>query len=346
MAIREAIGKVMSGEALRMDEASAVMEEVMAGEATPSQISAFVVALRMKGETAEEVAGLARVMRQKAVRVEISDDVIDTCGTGGDGLCTFNISTVSAFVVSGAGARVAKHGNRAYSSSCGSADVLEALGVAIDLHPQEVARCVNQLGIGFMFAPAYHPAMKTAAGPRKEIGVRTVFNVLGPLTNPARATTQLLGVATDDLVPLMGEVLRLLGSRRALVVHGEDGMDEVSLSGRTRVCEVTNGYNRLYEITPEECGLRRQPIEVLKGGNADENAGIANSVLRGEAGPRRDVVLLNAGAALYVSGKASKIEEGVRLAGASIDSGAALAKMEQLRSLSQSLRDRRCGSVS
>jgi len=344
--IKEAIAKASAGAALEMDEASAAMEEIVRGEATPAQIAAFAVALRMKGETPREIAGLARVMRQEAVRVKVSGDVVDTCGTGGDGRSTFNISTVAAFVASGAGVRVAKHGNRAYTSACGSADVLEALGVAIDLQPEEVVRCVDEVGIGFMFAPMYHPAMKHAAGPRREIGIRTVFNILGPLTNPAGASTQLLGVASADLTPIMGEVLGLLGCRRALVVHGEDGLDEVSLSGRTSICEVYDGHSRRYELEPEELGLRRSPLGALVGGSAAENAAIAESVLKGERGPRRDVVLLNAGAALYASGQVESLREGVSRAADSIDSGAAAAKLEQLRSLSQSLRERRTSLVS
>ncbi|MHB1159717.1 MAG: anthranilate phosphoribosyltransferase [Chloroflexota bacterium] len=346
MAIREAIAKVAAGSPLGMDEAGAAMEEIVHGAATPAQIAAFAVALRMKGETPAEVAGLARVMRRQAVPVRVDGEVVDTCGTGGDGRSTFNISTVAAFVACGAGARVAKHGNRAYSSSCGSADVLEALGVAIDLHPEEVAACVERVGIGFMFAPIYHPAMKHAAAPRREIGVPTVFNVLGPLTNPAGASSQLLGVATASLAPLMGEVLSLLGCRRALVVHGEEGLDEVSLSGPTRVCELREGSTRSYRLEPEQFGLRRHPLEQLKGGSAQENAAIAEAVLQGEEGARRDVVLLNAAAALYAAGRAEGLNEGVAMARESIDSGAAAAKLEQLRSLSRSTRERRAVHVS
>ena len=339
MTIKEAIVKVSGGQPLEMEEASDAMQEIVQGVATPAQIAAFAIALRMKGETAAEIAGLARVMRQEAVRVSVTGEVVDTCGTGGDGLCTFNISTVSAFVTAGAGVRVAKHGNRAYTSSCGSADVLEALGVAIDLRPEEVVRCVEQAGIGFMFAPVFHPAMKHAAGPRREIGVRTVFNVLGPLTNPAGATAQLLGVASAELVPLMGEVLKLLGCRRALVVHGDDGMDELSLSGPTLVCEVNEGSSESYSVEPEQFGLQRAPLSALAGGSAAANAVIAESVLRGERGPRRDVVLLNSAAALYAAGKAADIADGVRRAADSIDSGAAAERLASLRALSQSLRE-------
>ena len=346
MAIRDAIGKVAAGQALEMDEASATMDEIVSGAATPAQIAAFAVALRMKGETAGEVAGLARVMRREAVRVRVDGEVVDTCGTGGDGLATFNISTVAAFVASGAGARVAKHGNRAYTSSCGSADLLEALGVAIELHPDEVACCIDRVGIGFMFAPMFHPAMKHAAGPRREIGVRTVFNLLGPLTNPAGASAQLMGVPAPHFAPLMGEVLGLLGCRRALVVHGEDGLDEITLSGRTRVCEVFDGSIRSYELDPEDFGIGRRPVRSLSGGTAADNASIAERVLRGERGPRRDVVLLNAAAALYAAGVAGGLSEGVELAAESIDSGAAAAKLEALRSLSRSFKERTVQSVS
>jgi anthranilate phosphoribosyltransferase len=339
MTIKEAIVKVAGGQPLDMAEASAAMEEIVQGTATPAQIAAFAIALRMKGETAAEIAGLARVMRQEAVRVSVAGEVVDTCGTGGDGLSTFNISTVSAFVTSGAGVRVAKHGNRAYTSSCGSADVLEALGVAIELRPEEVAACVERAGIGFMFAPMFHPAMKHAAGPRREIGIRTVFNVLGPLTNPAGATAQLLGVASAELVPLMGEVLRLLGSRRALVVHGEDGMDELSISGPTLACEVRDGSIRSYRVEPGECGLPRAPLSALAGGTAAENAAIATAVLGGERGPRRDVVLLNSAAALYVAGRASDLADGAHMAAESIDSGAAANRLESLRTLSRSMRE-------
>ncbi len=346
MAIKEAIAKVTSGQALEMDEAGAAMEEIVQGAATPAQIAAFAVGLRMKGETPAEVAGLARVMRREAVKVPVSGDLVDTCGTGGDGLSTFNISTVAAFVASGAGARVAKHGNRAYSSSCGSADLLEALGVAIDLKPNEVAECVDRVGIGFMFAPNFHPAMRYANGPRKEIGVRTVFNVLGPLSNPAGASSQLLGVATASLAPLMGEVLALLGCRRALVVHGDDGLDEISLSGPTRVCEVSDGSTRSYDLQPEDVGLKRYPLKSLIGGKAQENATIAEAVLRGDPGPQRDVVLLNAAAALYAAGRAKSLATGVAEAARSIDSGAAMAKLRELRTLSQALQESRGSHVS
>lgn len=346
MSIKDAIARVSAGESLEADEASEAMEEIVQGRATPSQIAALAVALRMKGETAKEIAGLARVMRRESVKVAVQGEVLDTCGTGGDGCSTFNISTVAAFVASGAGARVAKHGNRAFTSFCGSADVLEALGIAIDLQPSEVARCVDEVGIGFMFAPLYHPAMKHAALPRREIGIRTVFNVLGPLTNPAGASTQLLGVPSADLAPIMGEVLGMLGSRRALVVHGSDGLDEITLGGPTEVVELFEGRHRTFAVDPEEFGLGRSSVSELAGGTATQNAAIAEAVLGGEEGPRRDVVLMNAGAALYAAGKVDTIARGVEAARESIDSGAAAGKLASLRAMSQILRESRLGHVS
>ena len=346
MDIKGAIALVADGENLNMEQAGAAMDDIVHGRATHAQIAGFAIALRMKGETPEEVAGLARVMRREAVPVLVSGDLLDTCGTGGDGLSTFNISTIAAFVACGAGARVAKHGNRAYSSRCGSADLLEALGVAIELPADDVAACVEKVGIGFMFAPMFHPAMKHAAAPRKELGVRTVFNVLGPLANPARASNQLLGVATPKLVQLMGEVLSLLGCGRAMVVHGHDGMDELSLSGATTVCEVRDRMLRSYEVEPEDMGLSRYPKVAMTGGDATENAAITQKVLSGDPGPHREVVLLNAGAALYVAGKVANLREGVSAAAESVDSGAAAGRLAELRSLSQSLKQRRLCRVS
>ena len=346
MAIKEAIARVAAGRSLEMDEAGEAMEEIVHGIATPSQIAAFAVALRMKRETPAEIAGLAKVMRREAVHVEVSGEVVDTCGTGGDGRGTFNISTVAAFVASGAGARVAKHGNRAFTSSCGSADVLEALGVAIELQPEEVAACVERVGIGFMFAPMYHPAMKYAAGPRREIGIRTVFNILGPLTNPARASAQVMGVASAELAPIMGQVLGMLGCRHALVVHGEDGLDELTLAGHTHVVEVSDLGRRSFTVRPEDLGLRRSTVEQLGGGSAVDNAAIAVAVLGGEPGPHRDVVVLNAAAALYAAGKVGTLRDGVQAAYESIDSGAAAASLDGLRSLSRSLLESRLSLVS
>jgi len=313
-----------------MEEAAQVMEEIMEGEVTPAQFGAFVTALRLKGETVEEIAGLARVMRAKAVRVTVADPVIDVVGTGGDGSATFNISTTAAFVVAGAGLKVAKHGNRAASSQCGSADVLEALGVKLELTAEQVQRCLKEVGIGFMFAPAFHPAMKYAAAPRREIGIRTVFNILGPLTNPAGARAYLLGVADGTLVEKLAQVLQSLGCNHALVVHGEDGLDEITVTGKTRVCELKDDVIKSYTISPEDFDLSQASLDSLKGGTADENATFLRSVLVGDPGPRRDAVLMNAAAALVAGDRASSFKQGIALAGEAIDSGSALAKLDQL----------------
>ena len=335
--IREAIDALVVGRSLTMEQASQVMAEIMEGSVTPSQLAAFLVALRLKGETAQEIAGMARVMREKALRVSVDGLLVDTCGTGGDGKGTFNVSTAAAIVAAGAGLRVAKHGNRAASGQCGSADVLEALGVKIDLGPQGVETCIREVGIGFMFAPAFHPAMKYAAPVRREIGIRTVFNILGPLTNPAGAQVQLLGVPQAALGERMAQVLGLLGSQRALVVHGEDGMDEISLTGPTKVWELKGGSVVSYTITPEEAGLSRVPLQALKGGTAQENAATLRRVLQGGVGPIRDVVLLNTAGVLLAAGKARDLRDGVRLAAQAIDSGAALEKLERWIALSQEL---------
>ncbi len=335
--IKEAIGRLIGGNSLSMDEASSVMEEIMQGEATPAQLGAFLVALRLKGETVDEIAGLARTMRAKAVRVSADGPVVDTCGTGGDGLSTFNISTAAAFVAAGAGLKIAKHGNRAMSSRCGSADVLEALGVKIDLGATGVSQCLKEAGIGFMFAPLFHPAMKYAAGPRRELGIRTVFNIIGPLTNPAGAGAQVLGVADESLVEKLALVLKSLGSHHVLVVHGEDGIDEVSLSGKTSVCEVKDGRIDNFTVVPEDFGLSRVGLESLAGGTLPENAAILRNVLSGNSGPQRDVVLLNAAAALVAGDKAATLGRGVELAKSAIDSGRAMARLEQLVRVSQGL---------
>lgn len=338
MMIREAISKVVEGRSLAAEEAAQVMEELMSGQATPAQFAALATALRMKGETVEEMAGLARVMRAKALRVNTSLPVVDTCGTGGDGAGTFNISTAAAFVVAGAGVPVAKHGNRAATSQCGSADVLEALGVVIDLGPEQVAACLQQVGIGFMFAPTFHPAMKHVAAARREIGIRTAFNLLGPLTNPAGARAQALGVAAAEVAEKMARALNLLGCHHALVVHGEDGLDEFTLGGRSLVWEVSGGQVRSYSIAPEDLGLRRAQLQELAGGTVADNAAMLLGVLRGEKGPRRDVVLLNAAAALVAGDRASSLAEGRKLAEAAVDSGRAAASLERLVAFSQSLR--------
>ncbi len=334
--IREAITALVAGQSLTMEEAASVMEEIMEGEVTPAQFGAFVTALRLKGETVEEIAGMAKTMRAKAVRVTVTGPVIDVVGTGGDGQNTFNISTAVAFVVAGAGLKVAKHGNRAASSQCGAADVLEALGVKIELTAEQVQRCIEEVGIGFMFAPSFHPAMKYAGPPRREIGIRTVFNILGPLTNPARAENYLLGVADGALVEKMAMVLQSLGCNHALVVHGEDGLDEITTTGKSRICELKEGSINNYTISPEYFGLPRVILDNLKGGTADENAALLRSILSGTSGPQRDVVLLNAAAALVAGGKAETIQQGMDLAKEVLANGQALAKLEQLIKLSQS----------
>jgi anthranilate phosphoribosyltransferase len=310
------------------------MEQIMTGEATPAQFGAFVVALRMKGETADEIAGMARVMRAKSLRVQAEGALLDTCGTGGDASGTFNVSTAAAFVSAGAGARVAKHGNRAMSSACGSADVLEALGAKIDLSPDEVARCIRESGFGFMFAQAFHPAMKFAAGPRREIGVRTVFNILGPLTNPAGAQHQVLGVAEASLAERLAQVLARLGTKHALVVHGEDGLDEITLSAPSQVFEVRDGDVTGWTLNPDELGLANYPPEALRGGSPEENVSALREVLAGEPGPLREFTLINAAAALVAADIAPDLREGLALAAKAIDSGAARERLEAFVRLS------------
>lgn len=338
MGIREALSRVVEGVDLSEQEAAEAMQDIVGGNATPAQIGAFAVALRMKGETTEEMAGLARVMREAALLVETDGAVLDTAGTGGDGAGTFNISTAAAIVAAAAGARIAKHHNRAISSKCGSADLLEALGVVCDLPPQAAAACIRETGIGFLFAPGYHPAMASAAGPRREIGVRTVFNVLGPLTNPARAQHQLLGVPVAALGPKMAEVLRRLGTVHSLVVTGDDGLDEITLTTTTQVHEVAGGQVRGWTIDPHTHGFALVPSTALAGGNAEHNARIARSVLGGEPGPYRDVVVLNAAAALLAADRAGSLEEGVALAKRAIDEGAAARKLEEVAAVSQRLK--------
>jgi anthranilate phosphoribosyltransferase len=335
--IKEAIKTLIDGRSLTTEAASSVMEEIMNGEATPAQFGAFVTALRLKGETVDEIIGLAKTMRSKAIPVTISEPVVDTCGTGGDGSHTFNISTTAAFVAAGAGLRVAKHGNRAMSSQCGSADVLEALGVRIDLNAEQVKRCIERVGIGFMFAPVFHPAMKYAAAPRREIGIRTVFNILGPLTNPAGANAQVLGVADGLLLEKLALVLQGLGCRHALVVHGEDGLDEITVTGKTRVCELKDDNIANYPISPDDFGLPQASLDSLAGGTLEGNAVLLRRVLAGTPGPQRDVVLMNAAAALMAGDRVNTLQEGIALAEEVIDSGHALAKLEQLIEFSRSL---------
>jgi anthranilate phosphoribosyltransferase len=336
MEIREAIARLLESQHLDAAEAEAVMGQIMAGEATPAQIGAFLVALRCKGETVPEVTGFARAMRRSAVAVHPRCRlVMDTCGTGGDGSGTFNISTTVAFVLAGAGLAVAKHGNRSVSSRCGSADVLGALGVCLELDPEEVAACIDEVGIGFLYAPLHHPAMKHAIGPRREMGVRTVFNILGPLTNPAGAQIQMLGVYAADLTEKLARVLAGLGCRSAYVVHGYDGLDELSTTGPNYVARLRDGQVESFRLDPQDYGLAPTTLAALRGGDAAENAAIVRAVLAGERGPRREVVLLNAAAALVAGGRVAALEEGLDLAAASIDSGAARDRLTHMVAFTQ-----------
>jgi anthranilate phosphoribosyltransferase len=335
--IREAIEAVVSGGSLGMDDAATVMREIMEGEATPAQLGAFLTALRLKGETVQEIAGFATVMREKSLKVQVDGPLVDSVGTGGDGNNTFNISTAAAFVAAGAGLKVAKHGGRAASGSCGSADVLEALGVKIDLPPEGVERCISETGIGFMFAPVFHPAMRHAAPVRRELGIRTVFNILGPLTNPAGAQSLLLGVAHPELGQKVAEVMRLLETHHCLIVHGEGGLDEITLSGDTVIWEVKDGDLWTWMLSLDEIGLLGRSIEDIRGGTKEENAATMRRVFQGESGPVRDIVLVNSAAVLLVGDLVSSIGEGVARAGETIDSGAALAKLDGLIDLSQRL---------
>ena len=336
MNIQEAIAKVIEGVDLSRGEMTDVMNQIMSGEATDAQIGAFLIALRVKGECVDEIAGAASVMREKATPIATKHDVIvDTCGTGGDHSGTFNISTTAAFVAAGAGLCVAKHGNRAATSQSGSADVLSALGVNIEASPETVSRCLDDVGIGFLFAISLHGAMKYAIGPRREIGARTIFNALGPLSNPAGATRQVVGVYSAALTETLAGVLGTLGAERAFVVHGSDGLDEMTLTGPTRVSELKNGSVSTYDVSPGDFGLMQAPADALKGGDADYNAEITRSVLNGEEGPRRDIVLLNAAAAIVAGDKARDLNEGVQVAAEVIDSGKALEKLDALVAASQ-----------
>jgi len=348
MTIREALDKVVKKKNLTRGQMRECFGQIMNGKATPSQVAAFVTALRMKGETAEEITGAADVMREKCVKIKTGgrvididreditadrETILDTCGTGGSGTNTFNISTTVAFVVAACGVRVAKHGNRSASSRCGSADVLEKLGVRLDVTPDRVKKCIDEIGIGFLYAPLYHGAMKHAAVPRKEIGIRTIFNVLGPLSNPAGATRQVMGVYRRDLVPVQARVLKNLGCRRALIVHGLDNLDEITITGRTYAAELKNGRIRTYFLDPSDFGLRKAALDKICGGGAEENAEYVSEVLLGKRGPRRDIVLMNASAALVVAGKAGGFKAGVRFAACAIDSGSAIEKLNRLKVL-------------
>lgn len=336
--VRELLNRVIEGGSLTSDEAADLMRQMMDEELTPIQLAAFLVALRSKGETADEVVGFARTMRSRARQIETRGALADTCGTGGDGRGTFNISTAAALIVASCGQPVAKHGNRAASGRCGSADVLETLGVDVALPPEGVARCIEEAGIGFLFAPAFHPAMKFAAVPRRELGVRTVFNLLGPLTNPARPLYQLLGVSSPDLLDLMAHSLLKLGVEAALVVHSSDGTDEISVAGQTLVREVRGGEVRAYEIGPEDFGVSRAEPEAVRGGDPELNASILRNILEGQKGATRDAAVMNAAAALYVAGRAGDFRTGTEQAAQALDSQAAFKTLQRLRTVSQGAR--------
>jgi anthranilate phosphoribosyltransferase len=342
MTIGDAIKKVVDREHLASEEAEDILEQIMTGQCTDAQIASLLTALRMKGETVDELTGFARVMRRKAAHVRPRTSVsaaiggterealIDTCGTGGDVSGSFNVSTAAAFVVAGAGVRVAKHGNRSVSSQCGSADVVEALGIKIELSPEQIARCIDEVGMGFLHAPLLHDAMRYVALARRQMGIRTIFNMLGPLTNPAGANAQVVGVYAENLTELLAGVLAELGGTRALVVHGKDGLDEITISSESKITEVKNGEMRTYVVTPEQLGLPRATLAEVQGGDARQNSDIILAVLRGQRGPKRDIVLLNASAAFLASSKVNDLKEGVRLAEESIDSAKALKKLGQL----------------
>ena len=340
--IKEAITLLIEGKSLTMEQAAEVMEEMTTEQVTPAQFGAFVTALRMKGETADEIAGLASVMRAKSIRVETSEPVIDIVGTGGDNSMSFNISTAAAFVAAGAGIKVAKHNNRAMTSQCGSADVLEALGMKIELDASQVKECIEKVGIGFMFAPMFHPSMKFAAAPRREIGIRTIFNILGPLTNPALAECQVLGVPSEELGQKLVQVLKRLGSKHALVVHGLNGMDEISVDGKSRVWELQGIEITDYQVSPKDFGFTMAGVKTLVGGTPQENAAMLRSVLEGERGPRRDAVVMNAAAGIVVGQQTKQssgreaVKEGAEIVQETIDSGRALDTLEKLIKLSQS----------
>jgi anthranilate phosphoribosyltransferase len=347
--ITEAVRALVDQRHLSRIEAAAAMEAIMSGAATNAQIAAFLTALRMKGETVEELIGFAQVMRQKVVRIRMRGDevaaltgtdremLIDTCGTGGDAVGTFNVSTATAFVVAGTGLKVAKHGNRSVSSLCGSADVVETLGIDLNLTPAQVARCIDEAGIGFLYAPLLHTAMRHVMPARREMGIRTVFNMLGPLTNPAGANAQVIGVYAVALTEPLARVLAELGTARAFVVHGADGLDEISNTGESSVSEVREGMVRSFRLRPEDFGLSRATVADLKGGDREQNAEIVRAILGGEPGPKRDIVLMNAAAALVAGGRAREFKEGVEIAARSIDTGAARTKLESLVKLSQHL---------
>ncbi len=338
--IKEAISKLIEKADLSRDEMTAVMNEIMNGQCTPAQIGAFLTALRLKGETIEEITGAAIVMRHKANNINLTstENIIDTCGTGGSGTNAFNISTTSAFVVAGAGLIVAKHGNKSASSQCGSADVLTALGVNIELSPKEVRKSILEIGIGFMYAPLFHGAMKYAIGPRRQIGIRTIFNILGPLTNPANASCQVIGVYDEKLCQTLAMVLKNLGTKHALVVHGLDGLDEITVTTETKIAELKNNEVKTYLIKPQDFGMPVASLDELRGADAKQNADIVLNILNGEKGPKRNIILLNASAALLAAGKARDLKDGIEIAAHSIDRGAALNKLKSLIEFSQKLK--------
>ncbi|MDO8886649.1 anthranilate phosphoribosyltransferase [Candidatus Oleimmundimicrobium sp.] len=336
--IVEAIKKLIEKRDLTREESRAVMDEIMSGQSHDAQIGSFLTALRMKGETINEFTGLAEGMIAKVAQVSPKHKfVVDTCGTGGDFSGTFNISTISAFVAAGADVCIAKHGNRSISSRCGSADLLEALGVCVTLTPEQVAKCIDEVGIGFMFAPMFHPAMKHVMPSRKAMGIRTAFNALGPLTNPAKAPAQIIGVYNEKLTDIFVQVLSNLGTKHALVVHGADGLDELSTTGPSKISELKNGEVKSYKVEPEEFGLKRAKPSDILGGDVSENVCIAKAILNGEKGSKRDIVLFNSAGAIFVGGKASNLKKAVELAQKSIDSGAALKKLNELVEYSQKL---------
>jgi anthranilate phosphoribosyltransferase len=339
MDMKQAIARVIEGQDLSSEEMTAVMRSIMTGGATPAQIGGFLVGLRMKGESVNEIAAAAGVMRELAAGVDIGDlpNTVDIVGTGGDASGTFNVSTASMFVAAAAGCHVAKHGNRSVSSKSGSADALEAAGLRLDLKPEQVARCVREVGVGFMFAPGHHSAMKHAIGPRREMGVRTVFNVLGPLTNPAGVPNQLLGVFSDELLEPLAEVLRKLGSRHVMVVHSHDGLDEISIGDRTEVAELRDGMVRRYSIQPEDFGFRRSALDGIRAEGPESSVRMILDVLDDRAGPARDIVTLNAGAAIYVAGLADSLKDGVYLADRAIASGEARKRLDRLVVLTQGM---------
>lgn len=353
--IKELISKIVKGEDLTESEMETAMDEIMSGEATGAQIGSFITALRLKGETVDEITGAARIMRKKATKIFVKegavsidrDDInieeetiLDIVGTGGDGTKTFNVSTTTSFVAAGGGAKVAKHGNRAVSSMCGSADVLENLGVKLDISHYDVERCVNDVGIGFLFAPVFHGAMKYAAGPRREIGIRSIFNLLGPITNPAGASVQVLGVYEPGLTDTIANVLKKLGTKEVFVVCGEGTFDEISICSPTRVSHLKDNVINTFEITPEQFGFKRAELKDILGGDAKENADIVRNILSGEKGPKRDMVLLNSAAAFMVAGFCDSLEQGIKLSEESIDSGGAMEKLEKLIEFTQ-----KCESV-